>query len=102
MKNFHHRIVYTLHEYEPIVDSCDVSGDDWARIANDIYHNYRQFDGFVVLHGTDTLAYTASALSFMLNGNGKPIVITGSQARSLCAGWLESSSQKNVYRSSLQ
>lgn len=53
--------------------------NDWATIANDIDHYYRQFDGFVILHGTDTMCYTASALSFMLECLGKSVVMTGSQ-----------------------
>ena len=53
--------------------------DDWLQISRDISDCYKMFDGFVVLHGTDTLAYTASALSFMLENLGKPVIITGSQ-----------------------
>lgn len=53
--------------------------DDWIRIAKDIRKSYHEYDGFVVLHGTDTLAYTASALSFMMENLGKPVVITGAQ-----------------------
>ncbi|THD23360.1 Cytoplasmic asparaginase I [Fasciola hepatica] len=53
--------------------------DDWVRIARDIKNYYDIFDGFVILHGTDTLAYTAPALSFMLENLGKPVVLTGSQ-----------------------
>ena len=51
----------------------------FLQISKDIKHSYEHFDGFVVLHGTDTLAYTASALSFMLENLGKPVIITGSQ-----------------------
>lgn len=53
--------------------------NDWATIANDIDKYYKQFDGFVILHGTDTMCYTASALSFMLECLGKSVVMTGSQ-----------------------
>ena len=49
------------------------------QIAKDIKKNYEEFDGFVILHGTDTLAYTSSALSFMLENLGKPVIVTGSQ-----------------------
>eukprot|EP00923_Selenidium_pygospionis_P034882 GHVN01060685.1.p1 GENE.GHVN01060685.1~~GHVN01060685.1.p1 ORF type:complete len:394 (+),score=46.19 GHVN01060685.1:66-1247(+) len=70
---------WELDEYDPIIDSSDASPNDWMRIANDISENYDKFDGFLVLHGTDTMAYTASALSFMLEGLTKPVVITGSQ-----------------------
>ena len=69
----------TLHEYEPLLDSSDMGPDDWARIALDIRTNYLHFDGFVVLTGTDTMAYAATALSFMLENLGKPVVFTGSQ-----------------------
>ncbi len=69
----------TLHEYAPLLDSAEMSPDNWARIAGDIAQNYNAFDGFVVLHGTDTMAYSASALSFMLQNLAKPVVLTGSQ-----------------------
>lgn len=52
---------------------------DWVRVADDIQVNYQLFDAFIVLHGTDTMAYTASALSFMLEELGKTVIITGSQ-----------------------
>ena len=73
------RVVYWIVEYEPLLDSCDMTFDDWIRIATDIRKAYHNYDGFVVLHGTDTLAYTASALSFMMENLGKPVIITGSQ-----------------------
>ena len=59
--------------------STYLSGFFFLQISKDIKHSYEHFDGFVVLHGTDTLAYTASALSFMLENLGKPVIITGSQ-----------------------
>lgn len=52
---------------------------DWIKISKTIEENYKRFDGFIVLHGTDTMAYTASALSFMLENLNKTVVITGSQ-----------------------
>lgn len=61
------------------IDSSDINPSHWASIASDIAQNYDRYDGFVVLHGTDTMAYTASALSFMLRGLSKPVIITGSQ-----------------------
>ncbi|POF59717.1 L-asparaginase 1, partial [Vibrio vulnificus] len=67
------------HEYEPLMDSSDMTPEDWQHIANDIRDNYDKYDGFVILHGTDTMAYTASALSFMLENLGKPVIVTGSQ-----------------------
>lgn len=70
---------FTVHEYHPLIDSADMTPADWQRIADDILANYDDYDGFVVLHGTDTMAYTASALSFMLENLGKPVIITGSQ-----------------------
>lgn len=71
--------VYQLHEYEPLLDSADMHPRDWERLARDIEAHYHTFDGFVILHGTDTMAYTASALSFMLEHLGKPVILTGSQ-----------------------
>lgn len=73
------RIIYTILEYSPLLDSSNMTTDDWGRIGKDIEKNYENFDGFVILHGTDTMAYTASALSFMCEHLGKPIVLTGSQ-----------------------
>ena len=71
----------TLHEYSPFYDSSDLGPADWARLASDIRANYLHFDGFVVLTGTDTMAYCATALSFMLENLGKPVVFSGSQIR---------------------
>jgi len=70
---------YTIHEYSPLMDSSDMTPLDWQTIADDIRANYDKYDGFVILHGTDTMAYTASALSFMLDNLGKPVIVTGSQ-----------------------
>ena len=70
---------YTIHQYDPLLDSPNMTPGDWSRIATDICENYDEYDGFIVLHGTDTMAYTASALSFMLDGLGKPVICTGSQ-----------------------
>jgi len=69
----------TVHEYEPLLDSSNMTPSQWVKIANDIATHYEQYDGFVVLHGTDTMAYTASALPFMLRGLAKPVIVTGSQ-----------------------
>ncbi|XP_061824807.1 60 kDa lysophospholipase isoform X2 [Nerophis lumbriciformis] len=73
------RIVYTIIEYSPLLDSSNMTTEDWGRIGKDIEKNYESYDGFVILHGTDTMAYTASALSFMCEHLGKPIILTGSQ-----------------------
>ncbi|XP_058843454.1 60 kDa lysophospholipase isoform X2 [Acipenser ruthenus] len=79
LSNLNKRIIYTVIEYCPLLDSCNMTTDDWATIAKDLYKYYEQYDGFVVLHGTDTMAYTASALSFMCEHLGKTIILTGSQ-----------------------
>ena len=78
---FHHpgMPAYTIHTYQPLLDSSNIMPDDWWIIARDIADHYDEYDGFVVLHGTDTMAYTASALAFMLQGLGKPVILTGSQ-----------------------
>lgn len=70
---------FTIHEYPKLLDSSDMVPADWQLIANDVAKNYDQYDGFIILHGTDTMAYTSSALSFMLEGLQKPVIITGSQ-----------------------
>jgi len=74
------RVRYCVYEFENLLDSSSIDAEGWDLIARTIYRNYQLFDGFVVLHGTDSLAYTASALSFMLQNLGKPVVLTGSQA----------------------
>ncbi|CAI8020080.1 60 kDa lysophospholipase [Geodia barretti] len=74
-----HRVLYCITEYDPLMDSCNMNMDDWAKLARDIEKHYEQFDGFVILHGTDTMCYTASALSFMLENLGKPVILTGAQ-----------------------
>lgn len=71
--------LFTIHEYDPLMDSSDMTPADWQIIADDIAANYDKYDGFVILHGTDTMAYTASALSFMFENLGKPVIVTGSQ-----------------------
>ena len=65
-------------EYDPLIDSANVGPEDWASLSTHLRDNYYDYDGFVIIHGTDTMAYTASALSFMLEGLGKAVVITGS------------------------
>ena len=70
---------WELIEFEHICDSSNISVKDWSIMAHTIKENYDNFDGFVILHGTDTMAYTASALSFMLEGLGKTVVLTGAQ-----------------------
>lgn len=70
---------WELHNMSPLLDSSNMTVDEWNKIGSVIAKNYLEFDGFVILHGTDTMAYTASALSFMLENLGKPVIITGSQ-----------------------
>ncbi|VDM95139.1 unnamed protein product [Thelazia callipaeda] len=73
------RVLYWVIEYDPLLDSSDMTFDDWIRIGKDIEKAYHHYDGFVILHGTDTLSYTACALSFMFENLRKPVVITGAQ-----------------------
>ena len=79
--------------FDPLIDSSDVNPDNWSRIARTIYERYTNYDGFVVLHGTDTMSYTGSAVSFMLQNLNKPIVFTGSQ---LPVGVLRSDAKENL------
>ncbi|MCQ2135499.1 MAG: type I asparaginase [Bacteroidales bacterium] len=65
--------------FDPIIDSSDVEPQTWIKLAQVIEKSYEDYDGFVILHGTDTMAYSASALSFMLEDLGKPVIFTGSQ-----------------------
>ena len=74
---------YYLKEHDPILDSSNMSMHHWSLIANDIKKHYQYFDSFVILHGTDTMAYTASALSYMFENLDKTVVLTGSQVRFL-------------------
>jgi L-asparaginase len=85
-------------EHEPLLDSANARPADWLRIARDIVEHRHGFDGFVVLHGTDTMAYTASALAFLLRRLGKPVVITGSQ---IPLGVLRSDGRQNLLTSVL-
>ncbi len=75
------RLGYNLESitFNPPIDSSDISPAIWAKLAKTIQNKYEKFDGFVILHGTDTMAYTASALSYMLQNLSKPVVMTGSQ-----------------------
>lgn len=70
---------HALYAYGDPIDSTNATPQDWQRIGRDIAARYDDHDGFIVLHGTDTMAYTASALSFMLQGLRKPVIVTGSQ-----------------------
>ena len=70
---------WDLLELDVLLDSSNVSFAEWNEVGNIIYENYDSYAGFVVLHGTDTMAYTAAALSFILRGLSKPVILTGSQ-----------------------
>jgi len=65
--------------FDPVIDSSNMNPFFWVEIVEVIHKNYENYDGFVVLHGSDTMAYTASALSFMLENLNKPVILTGSQ-----------------------
>ena len=77
LKRFDFKVDST--SFSPILDSSDMNPQKWIKLAIIIEENYHLYDGFVVLHGTDTMAYTASAMSFMLQNLAKPVVFTGSQ-----------------------
>lgn len=91
LKRFNYRI--SSYQFNPPIDSSDMEPSFWAKIVKIINYNYDYFDGFVILHGTDTMAYTASALSFMLENLGKPVILTGSQ---LPIGTLRTDGKENL------
>jgi len=80
-------------QFDPPVDSSEMGPDLWKRLVEIISNNYSLYDGFVILHGTDTMSYTASALSFMLENLGKPVILTGSQ---LPIGMLRTDGKENL------
>ena len=82
-----------ISAFDPLIDSSDIGPDSWAQMAQMVYDHYDAYDGFVILHGTDTMSYSASALSFMLENLGKPVVFTGSQ---LPVGVLRSDAKENL------
>lgn len=75
------KFAYRIDSYtfDPPIDSSDIEPCLWQRLVEIIHDNYEEYDGFVILHGTDTMSYSASALSFMLENLGKPVIFTGSQ-----------------------
>ena len=91
LKRFNYRI--SSYQFDPPIDSSDMEPSFWAKIVKIINYNYDNFDGFVILHGTDTMAYTASALSFMLENLSKPVILTGSQ---LPIGTLRTDGKENL------
>ena len=86
----------SVHQFSEPLDSSDVGPEEWKEIAQLIEENYNLFDGFLILHGTDTMAYTASALSFMLKNLRKPVILTGSQ---LPIGDLRTDAKENLLTS---
>lgn len=94
LKRFNYRI--SSYQFNPPIDSSDMEPALWAQLVQIIAHNYDSFDGFVILHGTDTMAYTASALSFMLEDLSKPVILTGSQ---LPIGVLRTDGKENLITS---
>ena len=82
--------------FNPPLDSSNITPVIWKKIAKNIKKYYHQYDGFVVLHGTDTMAYTASALSYMFDGLEKPVILTGSQ---LPIGTLRTDGKENLITS---
>lgn len=85
-----------VHQFDKPIDSSDMNPSLWAHIVDIIVDHYDDYDGFVVLHGTDTMAFTASALSFMLENLTKPVVLTGSQ---LPIGQLRTDGRENLITS---
>ena len=83
-------------QFNPPIDSSDMSPERWVDLAHVITNNYNLYDGFVILHGTDTMAYTASALSYMLENLTKPVILTGSQ---LPIGQVRTDGKANVITS---
>ena len=83
-------------QFNPPIDSSDMSPERWVDLAHVITNNYNLYDGFVILHGTDTMAYTASALSYMLENLTKPVILTGSQ---LPIGQVRTDGKENVITS---
>ena len=86
----------TVHQFTHPIDSSDMNSEVWAELVEIISANYAKYDGFVILHGTDTMAYTASALSFMLQNLTKPVILTGSQ---LPVGQLRTDGKENLITS---
>lgn len=84
---------FEVHSFNPPIDSSNMSPQTWAILANIIYENYQHYTGFVILHGSDTMAFTASALSFMFENLDKPIILTGSQ---LPIGEIRTDAKENI------
>ena len=91
LKRFNYRI--DSYQFTPPIDSSDMEPSLWSKLVKIIAENYNKYDGFVILHGTDTMAFTASALSFMLEDLSKPVILTGSQ---LPIGKLRTDGKENL------
>ena len=94
LKKFGYRI--DTYSFDPVIDSSDVDIEFWKKLAHLIEKNYDSYDGFVILHGTDTMSFSASAMSFMLGDIEKPVVFTGSQ---LPIGMLRTDGKENLISS---
>ncbi|MBP5473557.1 MAG: asparaginase [Bacteroidales bacterium] len=94
LNNFTFTIDYI--SFSPLQDSSNFNPNSWIKIARTIEENYDKYDGFVVLHGTDTMAYTASALSYMLGNIAKPVILTGAQ---LPVGLVRTDGRENIITS---
>lgn len=86
-------VILEAHSFDKPIDSSDIQPHHWIELGTIISSRYGDFDGFVILHGSDTLAYTASALSYMLNGLSKPVILTGSQ---LPIGMIRTDARENL------
>ncbi len=94
LNQFH--LIIDTRTFDPVIDSSEIQPPLWHKLADMITRQYDNYDGFVILHGTDTMAYTASALSFMLQGLSKPVILTGSQ---LPIGTLRTDGKENLISS---
>jgi len=94
LDKFHYHI--DTISFDPLIDSSDMLPEHWIKLAEMIQTNYEDYDGFVILHGSDTMSYTASALSFILSNLNKPVIITGSQ---LPLGVLRTDGRENLISS---
>ncbi len=94
LKRFPYHLEF--HCFDTLIDSSNITPAHWVELAEVIKNNYENFDGFVILHGSDTMAYTASALSFMLENLNKPVIFTGSQ---LPLGVLRTDGRENLITS---
>ena len=84
---------FDMHAFNPPMDSSNMSPEIWVKLVNLIHDNYTSYDGFIILHGSDTMAFTASALSFMLENLAKPVILTGAQ---LPIGEIRTDAKENI------